>query len=107
MRTLKATFGAAEKIETSVLPLGIAEAVLRARKGEVKTTEMVGVFWVGLAAANDTRFTYEKLGDEMLKRGMSFYLVDYLNYLAYFLTGGQEQKINPFQNPSQEKKDSL
>jgi len=92
-RKLKATFGAIEKIEENIKP--IMSLLQDALSYQVKFTDMVKVFHIGLAAYGDTRLKKEQIGDAILKSGMASFIPVYVEYLTYCVTGGKEGKENP------------
>ena len=94
-RTLKATFGAIEKLEGGMLPKSIMETLQSVMAGKVTFNDVVSVFMVGIEAFNnDTRMTRQQVGEAIFADGLVHHAKTYMEYLTYCITGGKESDGN-------------
>lgn len=92
-RTIKATFGAVEKLEGGLLGKTIFEALNDAMNGRVRYADVISVIMVGLEAFNrDTRMTREEIGNAVFAVGLTDFLATHIEFLTYCLTGGKKPK---------------
>lgn len=91
-RTLKASFGAIETLETRLLKRGIMQALSEGMANQGTFTDIVAVIHTGLVAAKDTRMSMQEVGDAIMQAGLINFIEVYVEYLTYCITGGQRAK---------------
>jgi hypothetical protein len=94
-KTLKATFGAVEKLENELFRRTVFEVLSDAMTGKFAYRDVISVIQVGLEAArNDTRMTRQEIGEAVFADGLNEFAPVVAEYLAYCLTGGKKQGAN-------------
>jgi len=94
-KTIKATFGAVEKLENDLFKRTIFEVLNDALSGKVTFNNVVSVIQVGLESArNDTRLSRQEIGEAVFADGLTAFIPPFIEYLTYCLTGGKKQGAN-------------
>ena len=94
-RAIRATFGAAERLEGAggLSNRSIIATLNNMLTANVRIGDLIAIVEAGLEAArNDTRFTREQIGEHIVDAGIQSVLPSLIEYLTYFITGGNQQK---------------
>ncbi len=95
-KTLKATIGLTQRLEMDIYKRPLVRVLRESIAGEPFVTDVYTLFHEALIESGDTRYSFEQVGEEILKKGGASVVMGlYQEIIAYMLTAGIVETASP------------